>query len=145
LADPIAQGRRGAAAGEPSDPIQIIDGRDLAEWMVRLAESQTYGTFNAVGPDYSLSMIAMAPRLPRGHRRQGRLHPGLHGVPRGAEGRGAADLGADQGRLRRLWQREQRARDRKRVSRSASGTTVTELLEWFRSQPADRQATLRAG
>jgi 2'-hydroxyisoflavone reductase len=37
--------------GAPSDPIQIIDVRDLAEWLVRIAEHDTIGTFNACGPE----------------------------------------------------------------------------------------------
>ena len=32
------------------DPAQWIDVRDLTEWMVRLGENSTGGTFNAVGP-----------------------------------------------------------------------------------------------
>ena len=31
-------------------PVQLADGRDLAEWMVRLAETRTAGTFNGCGP-----------------------------------------------------------------------------------------------
>ncbi len=37
------------APGTPNDPTQWIDARDLAEWMVRLAEQTVLGTFNAVG------------------------------------------------------------------------------------------------
>jgi 2'-hydroxyisoflavone reductase len=36
--------------GAPTDPLQVIDVRDLAEWMVRLAEAKTIGVFNACGP-----------------------------------------------------------------------------------------------
>ena len=36
--------------GKPSDPVQYIDVRDVAEWIIRLAENKTSGTFNAVGP-----------------------------------------------------------------------------------------------
>src|ERR1700674_2335271 len=36
------------APGTPHDPIQIIDVRDLAAWMMKLVESRTKGYFNAV-------------------------------------------------------------------------------------------------
>lgn len=52
----IAQGGRIAAPGDGMDPVQIIDGRDLAEWTVRMVESQTTGIFNAVGPRSRLTM-----------------------------------------------------------------------------------------
>lgn len=47
------------APGTPNDPTQLIDSRDLAEWMIRLAEHRTLGTFNAVGPSAPLSMAEM--------------------------------------------------------------------------------------
>jgi 2'-hydroxyisoflavone reductase len=40
--------------GNPNDPLQIIDVRDLGEWLVKLAEDGTMGVFNATGPDYKL-------------------------------------------------------------------------------------------
>jgi 2'-hydroxyisoflavone reductase len=46
----IARGGNVLAPGDGTDPVQIIDARDLAEWMIRLAENDTPGTFNAVGP-----------------------------------------------------------------------------------------------
>ena len=44
-----------AVPGNASDPIQIIDVRDLGQWLVRLAENGTTGTFNACGPDKPLT------------------------------------------------------------------------------------------
>ncbi len=38
------------------DPIQVIDVRDLAEFLVHCAENETMGVFNAVGPDRVLTM-----------------------------------------------------------------------------------------
>ncbi len=38
------------APGTADRPIQLIDVRDLARWMIELAESQTTGVMNATGP-----------------------------------------------------------------------------------------------
>ena len=46
----INRGGEVLAPGEPSDPVQIIDVRDLTEWMIRMAEDGTTGVFNGVGP-----------------------------------------------------------------------------------------------
>jgi 2'-hydroxyisoflavone reductase len=37
--------------GTPDDPTEWIDVRDLGEWLVRLVENGTVGTFNAIGPE----------------------------------------------------------------------------------------------
>ncbi len=39
-----------AVPGAPTDPLQLVDVRDLAEWLVLLVETRTTGRFNAVGP-----------------------------------------------------------------------------------------------
>lgn len=46
----VAKGGEMLAPGTPRDPIQIIDVRDLAAWMMKLVESRANGTFNAVSP-----------------------------------------------------------------------------------------------
>lgn len=46
----VARGGQVLAPGAPEDPLQWIDVRDLAEWLVTLVEQGTTGTFNAVGP-----------------------------------------------------------------------------------------------
>jgi 2'-hydroxyisoflavone reductase len=45
----IDRGGEVLAPGTPNDPTQFIDSRDLAEFMIRLAEKKVLGTFNAVG------------------------------------------------------------------------------------------------
>ncbi|KIL48726.1 NAD-dependent epimerase/dehydratase family protein [Jeotgalibacillus campisalis] len=45
-----ARGGEVAAPGEPSRAIQWIDVRDLAQWVIRMTEKRTSGTFNAAGP-----------------------------------------------------------------------------------------------
>jgi 2'-hydroxyisoflavone reductase len=46
----VSRGGDVLAPGSPDDPLQWIDVRDLAEWLVTLAERGTAGPFNAVGP-----------------------------------------------------------------------------------------------
>lgn len=41
--------------GDPASLVQIIDVRDLAAWIVTLAERRTTGTFDAVGPAMSFA------------------------------------------------------------------------------------------
>lgn len=47
------------APGSPDAPVQVIDVRDLAEWMIRLAASRTPGVFNATGPAGPLTLGTM--------------------------------------------------------------------------------------
>jgi 2'-hydroxyisoflavone reductase len=47
----FSQGGDIAVPGDPSDPVQIIDARDLGAWLVTLAENRTFGVFNACGPE----------------------------------------------------------------------------------------------
>ncbi|WP_306590499.1 NAD-dependent epimerase/dehydratase family protein [Geothrix sp. 21YS21S-4] len=44
-----------AVPGAPADPLQIIDVRDLAAWLVHLVEQGTMGVFNACGPEKRLA------------------------------------------------------------------------------------------
>ena len=44
------------APGRPGRAIQLIDARDLAEWVVRGIEAGATGVFNATGPDSMLTM-----------------------------------------------------------------------------------------
>jgi 2'-hydroxyisoflavone reductase len=47
------------APGSPSDPIQLIDVRDLADWILYCIENSVFGVFNATGPEKELSFEAL--------------------------------------------------------------------------------------
>jgi 2'-hydroxyisoflavone reductase len=142
----IAQGGEMLVPGDGTDPVQIIDGRDLGEWMVRLAEAGTLGTFNAVGPEKPLAMDAM---LRRCQAVTGGKPTYTHVPLEFLEEQKAEELP--------IWvpSKDNPYAGYGQVSNAravAAGltyrpleTTVTDLLAWFRSQPAERQATLRAG
>lgn len=55
----LDEGGEVLAPGNPEHAFQVIDQRDLTEWMVRLAEGGTTGDFNATGPADRMSMAQM--------------------------------------------------------------------------------------
>jgi 2'-hydroxyisoflavone reductase len=46
----IARGGEVLAPGTPDDPAQVIDARDLADWVIAMIEKKTGGAYNATGP-----------------------------------------------------------------------------------------------
>ena len=50
-----AKGGEMLAPGSPDETLQIIDGRDLGEWTIRLVEAKQTGIYNGLGPDYALT------------------------------------------------------------------------------------------
>ena len=141
----VAQGGEILVPGDGNDPIQIIDGRDLGEWMIRLAEVGTTGTFNACGPDYPLSMDAMlygcqavtGGGMTLTHVSPAFLDEQQVGLPIWVPSKDNpyAGYGAVS---------NERAIAAGLTFRPLA-TTVQDLLAWFHSLPAERQAKLGAG
>lgn len=55
----IEKGGEILAPGNQDDPVQFIDARDLGEWCIRMAEQESFGTYNALGPKTKLSIAEM--------------------------------------------------------------------------------------
>lgn len=55
----IDRGGEVLAPGDPTDPVQFIDVRDLADWYVRLVEKDLMGIYNATGPGSPLSIAEL--------------------------------------------------------------------------------------
>jgi 2'-hydroxyisoflavone reductase len=47
----VSRGGEVMAPGNHDDPVQYIDARDLAAWIIRTIEDRTVGVFSATGPD----------------------------------------------------------------------------------------------
>lgn len=52
----IAKGGQVLVPGNPNRSIQMIDNKDLSNWILRMMKNQSVGTFNATGPDSPLTM-----------------------------------------------------------------------------------------
>jgi 2'-hydroxyisoflavone reductase len=62
-----------AVPAPPERPIQLIDARDLAQWMVTLAERDIAGTYNAISPPRGFTMGGLVDTLVN--------HGSRYGVP----------------------------------------------------------------
>ena len=55
----VARGGEVLAPEKPNVPVQIVDVRDLSEFIIKMIEEKASGIYNATGPDYELSLGAM--------------------------------------------------------------------------------------
>lgn len=141
----IAEGGEILVPGDGLDPIQIIDGRDLGEWMIRLAENGTTGTFNAVGPDYTLTTDAMVHGI---HAVTGGPATFTH-VPSTWLMEKEVDLPIWVPREGTPFSGYGTVSNAKAIAAGLTfrplATTVQDLLAWYRAQTPERQAEVRAG
>ncbi len=81
--DRIARGGRVVVPAEGlAQPMAVVDARDLAAWLVEMAERGQGGAVNATGPNGMTTLGDLLEHLPRGHRRR-----------RGVRARGGGDPG----------------------------------------------------
>ncbi len=144
----LSRGGEVLAPGDGADPVQFIDARDLAEWTIRMAESRSYGTFNGTGPAHTLTTKAMLKGIAEG------VHSDAHltWAPTAFLDANKVNAWSDMP----VWvpgQGDTAGFARRSIARAlAAGLTFRSLpmtaadtLTWFKDQPPERQARLRAG
>ncbi len=55
----VERGGEVLSPGSPDDPVQYIDGRDLAEFVIKTLEDGTTGVFNATGPNHPTTVAEL--------------------------------------------------------------------------------------
>jgi 2'-hydroxyisoflavone reductase len=136
------------APGERDDPVQFIDARDLAEWTIRMVENRETGIYNATGPATRLGIGGMLDGIKGALDSKAKLtwvnadFLESHKIspwsdmpvwipPRGEE------AGGNQVSIKRALA--------KGLTFRPLPDTARATLAWFKSQPPERQAKLKAG
>ncbi len=141
----IDRGGKVLAPGTPSDPVQFIDARDLAEWTIRMAENRETGIYNATGPAEPLGIGEMLNGI------KGALNSNTKftWIPADFLKQQKIEAWSDMP----AWAGDELGLARTNISHAlAKGLTFHPLTEtardtlaWFKSQPQDRKSKMRAG
>jgi 2'-hydroxyisoflavone reductase len=144
----LSRGGEVLAPGDGSDPVQIIDARDLAEWTIRMAEARAVGTYNATGPAHPMTIQQMLTGVASA------IHasPKLVWVPADFLEAQKVEAWSDmpawvpaRDEYAGFAQRSIKKAIAKGLTFRPLSQTSTDTLAWFKQQPAERQEKLKAG
>ncbi|MBI4166582.1 MAG: NAD-dependent epimerase/dehydratase family protein [Acidobacteria bacterium] len=141
------------APGDPLAPVQFIDARDLAQWVVRMVERSETGVYNAVGPVMSMGMCELLGAV----RSLFSTPMRLTWVP--SQWLIEQKLRADE--VPFFWVKDPQLAERdelwlsykvssakahaKSLTYRPLATTLSDNLKWYRTLPPERQAAPRSG
>ncbi len=145
----LQRGGEVLAPGDGDDPVQIIDVRDLARFIVHLIETRSTGPFNAVGPAERITMKQMLEQVRTGIDARCTLtwvdadFLQAHGVQ--AWQHMTCWVPRDAPEYSGFAQRSNKRAVSAGLTFTDIPTTSRDTLAWLRTQDADRQTHLRAG
>jgi 2'-hydroxyisoflavone reductase len=133
------------APGAPTDPVQFIDARDLAEWTIRMAENRETGIYNATGPAKPLGIGEMLDQIKGALKSDAKFT----WVPAECLKEQKVEAWSDMP----VWAGDELGLARTNINRALGKgltfrpltETARDTLSWFKSQPQDRQSKMKAG
>jgi 2'-hydroxyisoflavone reductase len=136
----IALGGEVLGPGDPNAPVQFIDARDLAAWLVQLALEGPGGTYNATGPAHELTFEQLLDDM--------RETIGSDADVVWLDGQRVLDAGVQPWTELPLWLpgSDYAGMARADISRALAagltfrpvGETIADTLAWDRNEPGDR-------
>ena len=144
----LQRGGEVLAPGAPTDPVQIIDARDLAEFSVRVAEDGTTGTYNATGPQALLTMAEMLGGIRAVMSNDAHLTWVTAEFLDAEKVRPWSDMPVwipPAGDYRGFAQRDVRRAIAKGLTFRPLAVTAKDTLEFYNGEPEERREKLRAG
>ena len=148
---PVRVARGGAVLAPPADdPVQFIDVRDLAAFILRCAEERIEGVFNVTGPATTMRVGEMLTQTSEALAAQATFTHARAEVLAAQDPpvRPWADLPVwvpTDGEMRGFTQRSIARALGAGLTFRPFADTVRDTLAWWRTLPAERQAQMRAG
>jgi 2'-hydroxyisoflavone reductase len=141
----VDRGGEVLAPGTKEDPVQFIDGRDLAEWTIRMAENRETGIYNATGPAKPIGVAGML----NGIKDAEKSNATFTFVPYEFLKQNKVEAWSDMP----VWAGDELGLSRTKIDRALSkgltfrplADTARDTLAWFKSLSQDRQSKMRAG
>jgi 2'-hydroxyisoflavone reductase len=141
----IDRGGEVLAPGDPDDPVQFIDARDLAEWTIRMAENREAGMYNATGPAKPLGIGGMLDGIKEALKSRATFTFVPNDFLKQQKVAAWSDMP--------VWAGDELGLSRTKIDRALGkgltfrplAETARDTLAWFKSRPQDRQSKLRAG
>ena len=141
----IDRGGEVLAPGKPQDSVQYIDGRDLAEWTIRMAENGETGIYNATGPATPIGIGEMLDGIKTALKSNAKFT--------WADEKFLTNQKVQAWSEMPVWAGAEDGVTRTNISRALSkgltfrslDETARDTLAWFKSRPQDRQTHMKAG